>query len=433
MKVSVFGLGYVGAVTAACLARDGHEVIGVDTNLEKVQLVSSGKSPIVEPGLEQLLQDAVQRGLLRATIDAEDAVVSSDVSLISVGTPPDDKGEPELSYVINVCKQIGTAIREKGLPHTVVLRSTVPPGTLDRCSAVITSLAGGVPVYTAFNPEFLREGSALRDYDDAPYTIIGTDNSFAENVVRTLYCKLSAPIFVVRPKVAEMVKYVANSWHATKISFANEIGRISKAFGVDGEEVMRIIVEDRKLNTSAAYLKPGFAYGGSCLPKDVAALIYYSRKLDVATPLLESLPVTNQLEIDLAVQQVLKWGTPKVAVLGLAFKRGTDDLRNSPYVDVVKRLIGEGCSVKIYDEAVYRARMVGTNLEYIRRNLPHFEELLVGDIDEALADVECVVISHRDPLFKQKLQQNTQVKTVDLAGLLDSSAKGETHSASAVG
>ncbi|MEH2068465.1 MAG: UDP-glucose/GDP-mannose dehydrogenase family protein [Nostoc sp.] len=429
MKISIFGLGYVGAVTAACLARDGHEVIGVDVNPEKVDLIAKGESPIVEPGLSQLLVDGVAVNLITATTDTEAAVLASDVSLISVGTPPTERGEPDLSYVWSVCKQIGKAASHKSENHVVVLRSTVPPGTLEKCQNLLESITGNSSIHLAFNPEFLREGSAIKDYDRPPYTIIGTESPIAEAAVRQMYATVDAPFTVVKPSVAEMVKYVANCWHAAKVGFANEIGRVAKAFGVDGREVMNIIIQDTKLNISPVYMRPGFAYGGSCLPKDLSALLYYARSMDVPVPLLNALPTTNSLQVDLAAQQVLRLGVRKIAVLGLAFKPGTDDLRESPAVLLVKRLIGEGCQVKIYDQAVYEARLMGTNLAYIQNNLPHFEDLLVAEPQQALEDAEVVIVTYASPEFRQILHEALKEKQIfDLAGVFSEPIKELNYS-----
>ena len=420
MKISIFGLGYVGVVTAACLARDGYDVIGVDVNPNKVTLVKNGKSPIVEPGLENLLKQGVKAGRIQATTNAEAAILASNISLISVGTPPVEWGEPDLSYVFGVCKEIAVAIGRKAMRHVVVLRSTVPPGTLQKCQNLFEEVAGTNLVHTAFNPEFLREGTAIKDYDCPPYTIIGTKSGFAETTLRKIYANLEAPVLVTKPEVAEMVKFVANTWHAAKVSFANEIGRVAKAFGIDGQEVMNVIVQDKKLNISPVYMRPGFAYGGSCLPKDLGALLYFARKMDVPTPLINTIPVTNVLQIDLAVQAVLRSKARRVAILGLAFKPNTDDLRESPTVILVKRLLGEGCQVKIYDRAVYQARLVGNNLAYIEQNLPHFEALLVSSPQEALEDAELAVATHNTNELRQilnKISPKTQI--LDLAGVLN--------------
>lgn len=299
----------------------------------------------------------------------------------------------------------------------IVLRSTVPPGTLERCSTLLGELVSRGLIHLAFNPEFLREGSAIRDYYTPPYTVIGTEDSLAKEVVQQIYSTVEAPVLVVKPAVAEMVKYVANAWHAAKVTFANEIGRIANAFGVDGTEVMNIIVQDTKLNISSAYMRPGFAYGGSCLPKDLSALLYHARKMDVPVPLLTMVPVTNSLQVDLAAQQVLRLGARRISIFGLAFKAGTDDLRESPAVLLVKRLIGEGCEVKIYDSAVYQACLMGTNLAYIQRNLPHFQSLLVAEPRQALEGAELVVVTHSNPEFRQALLNAPEAtRVLDLVG-----------------
>ncbi len=420
MKISIFGLGYVGVVTAACLARDGNQVIGVDLNPDKVALIAQGKSPIIEPSLDALLHQGVHSGKIQATINAQTAVKESEISLISVGTPAIDRGEPDLSYVINVCKDIALAVRHKNLPHVVMLRSTVPPGTLQHCQNLMTEIAGEGLIQSAFNPEFLREGSAIKDYDRPPYTIIGTESPVAEQAVRQLYAQVKARILVVKPEVAELVKYVANSWHAAKVSFANEIGRIAKAFNVDGREVMNIIVQDEKLNISPVYMRPGFAYGGSCLPKDLEALLYYSRRQDVFVPLLNSISATNDLQIDLAVQKILNYGVRRITILGLAFKANTDDLRKSPTVPLVKRLLGEGCQIKIYDPAVHETQLMGTNLTYIKQHLPHFANLLVADSQAAIEESELIVATHNTPEFRQIIRQADEPTQVfDLVGVFD--------------
>lgn len=418
MKISIFGLGYVGTVTAACLARDGHKVIGVDVNPQKVALLNAGVSPIVEPELGQLLSEGVAAGRIACTKDPEEAVAASDISLISVGTPSGENGEPDLSYVFEVCKEIGAAIHRKGTSHVIVLRSTVPPGTLERCRTLLEDVVSSTPIHLAFNPEFLREGSAVRDYYLPPYTIIGTEDPVAKEVVQQMYAKVEAPLIFVKPAVAEMVKYVANTWHATKVTFANEIGRIATAFEVDGREVMNLIVQDTKLNVSSAYMRPGFAYGGSCLPKDLNALLYCARKMDVPVPLLSAVPVTNSLQIELAVQEILRLGARRISIFGLAFKPGTDDLRESPAVLLIKRLLGEGCEVKIYDSAVYQASLMGTNLAYIQRNLPHFQSLLVAEPHQALKDAELVVVTQNNAGFRQALRNvPNEIRVLDLAGM----------------
>jgi GDP-mannose 6-dehydrogenase len=419
MKVSIFGLGYVGAVTAACLARDGHDAVGVDVAPDKVERVARGESPIVEPGLAGLLAEGVRQGRITATTDAVAAIAQTDASIISVGTPPDADGAPDLTYVERVCSQIGAAVAAKGVEHTVVLRSTVPPGTTERCLGLLVEAAGDAAlVHAAFNPEFLREGSAIKDYDHPPYTIVGTDDAVAERAVRELYAAVDAPVHVVPPAVAEMVKYVANTWHATKIGFANEVGRVAKAFGVDGRTIMGLIAQDTKLNVSPVYMRPGFAYGGSCLPKDVNALLHYAAEMNVPTPLLSAVPASNDAHVEAAAAAVLRHRRRPVAVMGLAFKLGTDDLRESPAVALVNRLLREGCEVRIYDRDVHYAQLMGTNLAYIRANIPHFEALITDTIGECLAWGEVVVVTYASAEFSAAVCDCGRPRpVVDLAGL----------------
>jgi len=418
MRISVFGLGYVGVVTGACLARDGHEVIGVDVNNDKVKAISAGQSPIVEPGLAKLLCQGVVAGRIRATTDAARAVHESEVSLISVGTPSSGRGAPFLGHVLGVSAEIGDAVASKRAPHVVVLRSTVPPGTMTRCAEIVSERAREAQVAFAFNPEFLREGSAIADFDHPSYTIIGTHAADAEAAVRCMYAAVEAPFVVVSPEVSEMVKYVANCWHAAKIGFANEVGRVAKSFGVDGRVVMDIIARDTKLNVSPAYMRPGFAYGGSCLPKDVRALLYYAQQMGVQLPILAALPLSNEAQIEAAVDLVLATQPKRVTVFGLAFKANTDDLRESPAVPLVKRLLGEGCEIRIYAPDVNKARLMGTNLSYIREHIPHFEHLLVDDANDAVAWAEAVVVTHPQAQFSQALDQAPAGRRViDLAGM----------------
>lgn len=418
MKVSIFGLGYVGTVSMACMARDGHEVIGVDVNAAKVQALAEGRSTIIEPQLDTLLQAGVAAGRIRATTNVRQAVADSEVSLISVGTPPSEDGGPNLAYVEGVCREIGQAVRAKGERHTVVLRSTVPPGTLQHCHALIQEEAGETPVHTAFNPEFLREGSAVRDYVEPPYTIIGTEDAVAERAVRDLYAEVEAPFAVVEPAVAEMIKYTANAWHATKIAFANEIGRIASALGVDGRQVMDLITQDTKLNVSPAYMRPGFAYGGSCLPKDLASIIHYAQKERVPTPLLSAVPQSNRQLIQDAVAAALATGAQRVSILGLAFKPNTDDLRESPAVPLVKQLLGEGKELKIYDAAVNEANLLGANLSFIQQNLPHFSDLLADTVEEAIGGAELIIVTYSSKAFAAALEGAPKGTAVlDLAGI----------------
>jgi GDP-mannose 6-dehydrogenase len=422
-------MGYVGAVTAACFARDGHEVLGVDTNAEKVATIARGESPIVEPGLRELLSDGVRAGRIRGTTDPTQAVAETDVSLISVGTPPTDRGAPDLRFVFDVCRQIGEAVAAKGREHVVIIRSTVPPGTLEKCREILKEAAGRTPVHAAFNPEFLREGAAIRDYDEAAYTIVGTDDEVAEQAVRTIYAKVPAPVIVVQPAVAEMVKYVANTWHAAKVTFANEVGLMANAFGVNGRDVMKIIVQDTKLNVSPVYMRPGYAYGGSCLPKDLGALLHFAQAKGVNTPLFRAIPESNANMIAMAASEVFRLKARKVAVFGLAFKAGTDDLRESPAVPLVKRLLGEGCEVRIFDPSVSEAALMGANLHYIQANVPHFERLMCDDAATCLEDADLVIITYSCAAFREALGDRPPVAVLDLAGQYAEAPAGKDYHA----
>jgi GDP-mannose 6-dehydrogenase len=393
-RISVFGLGYVGSVTMACLARAGFTVVGVDLNSDKVAMVETGKSPIIESGLEVMLADAVSQGLMRATQDVAAAVADTDVSLISVGTPSRADGAVDVSHVLKVCEEIGLAICDKGTAHTVIIRSTVPPGTTDACAKILREKAGKVPVAVAFNPEFLREGSAIRDYEQPAYTVIGTHDAVAEQALRALYASVVAPIMVCTPGEAEMLKYAANTWHATKITFANEIGRLAKHFAIDGRTVMAMLCQDTKLNVSPAYLRPGFAYGGSCLPKDVRACHYLGNSHGFELPLLSSLTRSNHIQITRAAELILRSGKRRIGLLGLAFKPGTDDLRESPAVELAEFLMGKGCELHIYDPAVSQARLTGANKTFIEKHIPHLSRLLIKDGLTLLKKIDILVVIH---------------------------------------
>lgn len=418
MRISVFGLGYVGTVTAACLARDGMEVVGVDVNAEKVRIVSAGQSPIIELGLTELIREGIRSGRLRATSDAKEAVENSEVSLIAVGTPSDPSGALDLSFVFHVCREIGEAIAAKQSAHTVVVRSTVEPGTTRRCREILERAAGETPVHVACNPEFLRQGSAIRDFDAPPYTVIGTTDPVAERTVRLLYSGIDASAQVVAEEVAELAKTAANAWHATKIVFANEVGRLGRAAGVDGRDVMNLLKEDGKLNLSASYLAPGFAFGGSCLPKDVRALVALARSADLEAPLLNALLLSNLAQLEAAERQVLATGASRIGLVGLAFKPGTDDLRESPAVALALRLLERGCSLRIYDDAVREATLLGSNQRFIQQTIPQLPDLLV-ETPEALLDyAEALVVTHGSARLRPLIDRaGPDVTIVDLAGL----------------
>lgn len=434
MKIAVFGLGYVGIVSAACLARDGHVVIGVDPQPTKVDLVNGGKPPIIEKGVGELVAEAVEAGRLRATTSPAEAVKSADLSLVCVGTPSRKNGSLETGAVQRVCEEIGAAIAAKGKPHTVVIRSTILPGTMR--GIVIPTLEKAVGAKAkdllriANNPEFLRESTAVYDYDNPPKTVVGSEDETVAQSVLDLYADLPGPKIATRLEIAEMVKYADNSWHAVKVAFANEIGNIAKAVGVDSWDVMDIFCQDTKLNISPYYMKPGFAFGGSCLPKDVRALTFKGRDLDLDLPLLNSLIPTNVGQVDRAVEMIADYGVRNVSFLGISFKAGTDDLRESPQVTLVERLIGKGFNLRIYDKNVHLSRLLGANRAYIEGAIPHIAEILSDDMEAVAAHGDLVIIGNPAPEFRflgPKLRPDQKV--LDLARISGLQAElGERYS-----
>src|SRR6266566_1275191 len=424
MKLSVFGIGYVGCVSAACFAKAGHDVIGVDLNPTKVEIINSGKSPIVETGIEELISETVSAGRLRATTAPAEAIMNSDVSLVCVGTPSNANGSLDLDHVKSVCEEIGVALRSKLEHHTVVIRSTMLPGTVG--SLVMATLEehsgkqAGRDFGICINPEFLREGSSLKDFYSPPFTLIGADEETTVELVRKLYKDIDAPLFVTSLKTAEMVKYASNCFHALKVSFANEIGNICKAVGIDSHEVMKVFSQDTKLNLSPYYLTPGFAFGGSCLPKDLRALLYKAKTLDVSLPILAAILPSNELQIERGVRAVIETGKKRVGVLGFSFKAGTDDLRESPMVTLIETLIGKGLQLAIYDKDVSLARLFGANKEYIEREIPHISKLMRGSVDEVINDSEILVIGNKAAEFREIESRLKSGQTVlDLVRLFD--------------
>lgn len=396
MRLSVFGLGYVGTVTAACMASLGHDVIGVDINTLKVDALTAGHSPIVEARVDELVAEAHQAGRLRATSNAAMAIRESELSFICVATPSLRNGKLDLGSLRQVCREIGGALRHKSSSHTVVVRSTVLPGTAD--SFVIPTLEeasskqAGRDFTLCMNPEFMREGSAVLDFFNPPFTVIGSLHAEHARSLRELYSFTSGEILETSVITAEMVKYVCNAFHAMKISFANEIGTMCQYLGADAEEVVEIFTRDTKLNISKAYLTPGFAFGGSCLPKDLRALTYRAKELDLRLPLLEAILASNVEHVERAVQVVLGTGKRKIGVLGLSFKAGTDDLRESPSVQLIKRLLGEGCQIQVWDEKVSLGRLVGSNRQFIESTIPHIGSLLRDDMQRVIATADLVLI-----------------------------------------
>jgi GDP-mannose 6-dehydrogenase len=383
-------------VTAASLAKAGHEVIGADVNAEKVAMVNGARPPVVEPGLAELLAEVVGEGRLRATTSSDEAVAGSDVSLICVGTPSRATGALDVEAIARTGQSIGKALRKRAEPYTVVLRSTVLPGTTEQClvPALLAGSGGRDAVRVAMNPEFMREGSSLADFARPPFTVVGCADPATESLLRLLYAGVDAPFVHTTIRAAEMVKYTANAFHALKVCFANEIGDACAALGTDVHEVMRIFLMDRKLNVSDAYLRPGFAFGGSCLPKDLRALTHAARAADVSLPLLETILPSNEIQIRRAAEAVLATRLRRVGVVGLSFKSGTDDLRESPMVALVETLIGKGCDVRILDRTVSIARLVGANRRYIEEEIPHIASLMCRDVEELLSHAAVLVIGN---------------------------------------
>jgi len=421
MRISIFGLGYVGTVCAACFARFGFDVAGVDVNETKNAQINDGRSPIVEPALEELIRDAVEAKRLRATADAEEAVATSELSLICVGTPSRGNGGLDTSHVEAVAGTIGRNLRDHEGHHTVVVRSTLLPGTtLDRVRPVLEQASGkrcGDGIGLAYNPEFLREGSAIADFTDPPYTLVGALDDASADAAAALYAGVEAPLHRVTIPEAEMAKYAANAFHAAKIVFANEIANFSHAAGVDGRQVMQLLVQDSRLNISPAYLRPGFAYGGSCLPKDVRALLHAAKKADLDLPLLESVQESNALQLRRGIELVLAQPGKRVGVLGLSFKAGTDDLRESPVVQLVEALLGKGYEVRIFDGNVNVARVLGTNLEYIQAVVPHLAHLMADDPQQLLDNSDTLVVGNDSPDFGELLARGGDQPVIDLVGL----------------
>ncbi|MFC9730460.1 nucleotide sugar dehydrogenase [Streptomyces roseolus] len=427
MRVSVFGLGYVGCVSAACLASLGHEVIGVDVNPVKVDLVNGGRAPVVEEGIGDLVAGVVASGALRATTDAREAIAGSDVSLVCVGTPSEANGSLCTTYLERVTEEIGEALAERGGRHTVVYRSTMLPGTcLNLLVPLLEKRVGGtvgVDVGVAVNPEFLREGTSVRDFFDPPKTVIGELDADSGDVVESLYDGLPGPVFRVPVPTAEAIKYADNAFHGLKIGFANELGAVCQALGVDSHQVMDVFLADRKLNISPAYLRPGFAFGGSCLPKDLRSLVHAARRADVSVPILSHVLVSNADHLQRAVELVERTGKRRVGLFGLSFKPGTDDLRESPLVELAERLFGKGYDLRIHDANVNLSRLLGANREYIENRLPHLAQLLADTVDEVLDHAEVCLVGTRDPAVLAALPHGDGPLIIDLVRLPDADAR----------
>lgn len=404
MEISIFGLGYVGAVSAGCLASDGHEIIGVDPNKTKVDLINKGLAPVIEKDLGDMIGRSVAENRLHATAYAREAVMGSEISIICVGTPSQLNGNLDLSYVRRVCEEIGVALKEKSGFHVVAVRSTMLPGSTRNVVIPTLEQASGKKAVINFgvcnNPEFLREGTAVWDYFNPPKTVIGENGPKAGDMLVKLYEKMNAPLIRTDLETAEMVKYADNTWHALKVAFANEIGNIAKALGIDGHKVMEIFCQDTKLNLSPYYLKPGFAFGGSCLPKDIRALAYKGRSLDLELPVINAILPSNALQIEKGIKMITEKGNRRIGILGFSFKAGTDDLRESPLVAVIEHLIGKGYELKVYDKNVTLASLTGANRDYILNHIPHISRLMVVTMQEVMEFAETLVIGNGAEEFR---------------------------------
>ena len=427
MNISIFGLGYVGCVSLGCLAKNGHTVIGVDTVEHKVNLINQGKPTIIEKDIDGIVREAFEEGRISATDQYQEAILNSDISIICVGTPSTNNGHLNLDYIEKVASEIGEALKHKDDFHIVAIRSTVLPGTNKKVGKIIEQASGktrnkGFTVIS--NPEFLREGSAVHDYYHPAITVLGGDHKPSLEVMSSIYKEVNAPIELVSVKVAEIIKYINNSFHALKVVFANEVGNICKKLNIDSHEVMELFCKDDHLNISPYYLKPGFAYGGSCLPKDLRAFKTIAHDNYLITPVLSAIEESNALQKQLAYQMILETGRRKVAILGLSFKAGTDDLRESPIVEVTERLLGKGFQIKIYDEKVNYTKITGTNRDYIDAHIPHLSSLISNDLEKVLADSEVIVVNQKNQTFEQISSQYPDKRIVDLVRINETPSNG---------
>ena len=416
MRISIFGLGYVGCVSAACFSSSGHRVIGVDPNEVKVNQINEASSPIIENDLGDLIHQSVSKGLLSATTSGREAILDSDVSFICFGTPSQVNGDLDLEYICNVCEEIGKSIHLKDSFHLVVVRSTMLPGSMRDVVIPILEESSGKVVGKDFgvciNPEFLREGTAVYDFFHPPKIVIGEIDDESGSLLVKLYENINSPLLRTDLRTAEMVKYTDNVWHALKVCFANEIGNFCKELDIDSHQVMDIFCQDKKLNLSSYYLKPGFAFGGSCLPKDVRAFSYKAKTMDLDLPIITSILPNNNLQIQRGLDMILKEGKKKIAILGFSFKAGTDDLRESPIVEIIERLLGKGYDLCLYDHNVHLASLTGANKDYILNVIPHISELMVDNIGAAINDAEVIVIGNNSPEFNDILEKTNQDQVV---------------------
>lgn len=408
MRISIFGLGYVGCVSLGCLARNGHQVIGVDSNTTKVDYINNGKATIVEVEIDQIIEQQHKAGRISATTDYVDAIINTEASIICVGTPSTNDGHLDLSAIFIVAEEIGSALKEKDSFHVVLIRSTVLPGTNEKVNSILEEASGkkrDSSFSVVSNPEFLREGSSVRDYYNPAYTIIGSDNEKAIRYVKEIYKDINAPFIVTDIKIAELIKYVNNAFHASKVVFANEIGNICKKLNIDSHKLMDIFCQDNKLNISPYYLKPGFCYGGSCLPKDLKALKTIAHNNYLECPSLESIEKSNETHKKIILDQIISFGKEKIGFLGLSFKDGTDDLRNSPIIEILEILLGKGFDIRIYDKNVHIAKLVGANREYILRKIPYVSKFIVGKEDEIINHSEVIVVVNKEEQYSRILNK----------------------------
>lgn len=422
MNISVFGLGYVGCVSVGCLAKNGHKVVGVDVSQTKVDQINAGKATIIEKDIAEIISEQRQKGNIRATRDVQEAVLQSEISIIAVGTPSSDKGHLNLEFIFKVAEQIGTALKEKESFHIIAIRSTIMPGTCDKFAGIVESISGkkrNQHFGIVDNPEFLREGTAVKDYYNPPLTLIGSDNEEAARKVARLYDQLPGEIVITELKVAEIMKYVNNTFHALKISFGNEIGNICSELDIDSHKVMEIFCKDTQLNISPYYFKPGFAYGGSCLPKDLKGLQTLAHDLYVDVPLISNIDKTNEIQIQRAIKIIYRYWNKKLGFLGLSFKAGTDDLRNSPAVSVIEALIGKGCEISIYDKNINLSLLTGTNKEFIDSRIPHLSSLMVDDPQKMVEECDVIIINNREKEFFPILKSLQHKIIIDMVRLDD--------------
>lgn len=424
-KISVFGLGYVGAVSLACLARDGHSMVGVDIDPNKLELLRRGQAPIVETGIQELTRAVMESGAVQVTDSVREAILATDVSFVCVGTPASSNGNQDLTAITRIAEEIGAVLPEKASRHVIVIRSTVKPGTIEEVIQPALERASGLQsgrdFSLCFQPEFLREGTSINDYDHPPITVVGADDPHAVSVLKSIFGHLPCEFVHTSVRTAEMLKYACNAFHAVKVTFANEIGRISQAMGVDPHEVMRLLCMDRQLNISPAYLRPGFAFGGSCLPKDLKALLYAAKTLDIELPMLSNVLPSNVAHIEHAIDAVLSSGKRSVGMVGLSFKSGTDDLRESPFVIMAERFIGKGLQLCIYDPEVNIARLIGANRRFIEESIPHIASLMTNDLEQLIRDADVLVVAMKSPDVVAALQSHTRPEQLllDIAVLPD--------------